>query len=340
MPQAFDNMLDSIRKSLRGKTNPRNNKPYSDDDIYAIAVAQWKKDHGGKAPNQKLTDLIFNFNVPITEFYKPQEINLEEGLVEDNFFIEGIAISASITSNNHKFLTEELRSAAGSLNGVPLLVDHRNEVSAIKGRVLNGTFNESLQHIKFKANVKDKEIRQMISDGRINSVSVGAVVKELEEGDDGTMIPRGISFKELSLVAVPADDNATFSVALKEAYEKRSQEDLINNLIDEYKSESLLSLKLEGGKKEMLSDTPEIKEKEISEKVPEVVQEKSEISLKEQVESLQKKMTELEEKQKGKKHPPIDVEEEEINEVEEKYKIVQGHGDLRGGSFTIVRNKY
>ena len=154
--------------------------------------------------------LNFNFNVPISE----------SAMVNDKFVIKGTAINETTTGNNHKFLAEELRPAASSLTGVPLLVDHNNTIDSIKGRVIRGSFDEMGKRVLFEANVIDKPIREMIKDGRINSVSVGATVTGVDEGDDGVIIPRGISFKELSLVAVPADSGATFSYALHEAYDK------------------------------------------------------------------------------------------------------------------------
>ena len=145
------------------------------------------------------SEINLTYNVPIAE----------AGLLNNEFIIQGVAINATITSNNHKFLNEELRSSAGTLNGVPLLVDHKNEVSSIKGRVILGEFDEANSRINFKAKVVDNEIKNMIKEGLINSVSVGAAVKDIEEGDDGILIPKGITFKELSLVAVPADSGAT-----------------------------------------------------------------------------------------------------------------------------------
>jgi len=57
MPKEFEEMRKKISANLKGKTNPRTKKPYSESDIYAIAVAQWKKSHGGKAPSHKETKL-------------------------------------------------------------------------------------------------------------------------------------------------------------------------------------------------------------------------------------------------------------------------------------------
>lgn len=153
--------------------------------------------------------LKFNYQVPI----------IESAFINDNFIITGTALNAITTSNNHKFVGEELRKSAGTLSGIPLLVDHKNEVAAIKGRVLSGEYDEEGPKVNFRAHVIDQTMKDMIKDGRIDSVSVGADVELLEETDDGFFIPRGIVFRELSLVAVPADAGATFTVALQEAYE-------------------------------------------------------------------------------------------------------------------------
>ena len=141
----------------------------------------------------------------------------ESALVNGEFIIQGTAINETITSNNHKFIAEELCKSADSLTGVPLLVDHENKVENIKGRVLKGTYNEIGKKVDFKAKVMDKICQEMIKDGRLNSVSVGAIVGDVEEQGD-ILIPKNITFKELSLVAVPADSGATFSIAMKEAY--------------------------------------------------------------------------------------------------------------------------
>lgn len=145
----------------------------------------------------------------------------EQGFINGDFIIQGTAINAVVTSNNHKFLSEELQKSAQTLKGVPLLVDHENTVDSIKGRVLVGEFNEEMEKVDFKAKVMDEDIKELIKDGRLNTVSVGAVVEDIDE-EDGVFIPRGITFKELSLVAVPADSGATFQIALKEAYHTKN----------------------------------------------------------------------------------------------------------------------
>ena len=43
MPEGLDKLQKEIWDGLKGKTNPRTNKPYTESDAWAIATAQWKK---------------------------------------------------------------------------------------------------------------------------------------------------------------------------------------------------------------------------------------------------------------------------------------------------------
>lgn len=294
-------------------------------------------------------NLELNYNVPI------KELAQESG---NDFFIEGIAINATTTENNHTFLAEELEEAAGTLNGVPLLVDHRNEVSAIKGRVMEAKFNNINENIPFKARVVDKEVKQLIKDGLLNSVSVGASVKDIEE-KDGTLIPRGISFKELSLVAVPADSNATFGYALGEAYKRQLEKTPITVNTDN-------SIELNGGKKmteenvsNVTSESFESFKTEVSENMESLKNLVSELIAKsevkeadedEKVEAVEEPKEEAKEEEakeepvaeeapeKAKEETKEEADEEEEDEVEAgNYNITQGYGTLKGGSFTLIR---
>jgi hypothetical protein len=214
MPLEFENMRKKILKSLK-KQYPNLSDKELESKSYAIATSQWKKSHGGKSPTEQAKIDILEYFVPIKE----------SATVDGEFRIKGIAISETTTSNNHRFIAEELRKSVNSLNGVPLLVDHNNTVESIKGRVINSFFDELNKNIIFEAKVMDAKIKEMIKDGRINSVSIGATVGELQEDEEGSLIAKNINFKELSLVAVPADSQATFEVALKEFYRKIKEEE-------------------------------------------------------------------------------------------------------------------
>lgn len=154
-----------------------------------------------------------DFSVPITESVTKNN---------QDFLIKGIAINAGKTRNDTIFVNEELQSSASSLIGKPLLKDHDNVIDSIVGKVTNAKFNQN--KIEFEAQVIDEMTKQKISQGLINSVSVGAMVSKVEtiteevDGEESFVGHKvmGIDFVELSLVAVPADPNAGFAQAVCE----------------------------------------------------------------------------------------------------------------------------
>jgi len=287
--------------------------------------------------------LNFNFQVPIKE----QQTNSSE-----DFFIEGVAINSTTTSNKHTFLSEELAPSAKTLTGVPLLKDHKNSVDSIVGRVSNSKYDDNNNNIVFKAKVMDKTMREMISDGRLNSVSIGADVDNIEESDDGNLIPRGITFRELSLVAIGADQGANFGIAMKEAYKKNEEVKMTNKKIEK---------KVEA-KKEVSSANDSVKVEEKTEKkVEEKVAEEKKVEenkvddiakLKEENEKLQiellkkenlklqNKIKESEEENKAEEKSNKESFTEENSQVTEEkgaYSIQEGVGTLFGGAYTVMR---
>jgi len=341
MPAEFEKMRKSIKRGIL-KDNPGMSDKEAERRSYAIATAQWKKSHGGKAPSSS-TNILFEYSVPI----------YERAFEDGEFNIKGVAINETITSNNHKFLAEEISLAAETLKGAPLLVDHRNEIDAIKGRVTDAYFDEINKNVNFKAKVMDKQIQEMIQDHRINSVSVGAEVKSIEEAEDGSLIPRGIKFRELSLVAVPADPRATFSMALKEAFIKMGDddEDIDYSEDEEEKIDEKISkemgtnhdIELKGGTMTVTEQQTPAESAKMEESKIEVVAEiaKSEIKElpKQDMSEIMKKMESMEAEIKSLKE--IKPSTKGLVEVEEERtpgrNIVEGRGSLRGGSFTLVR---
>lgn len=137
--------------------------------------------------------------------------------------ISGEAIHATTTRNGHVFTTDELTTAASTLIERPLLINHDNDVNAIVGKVTSAGWSASQNAVMFKAIVQEPKYAAMVADGRINKVSVGAAVKDIElvesEGKP-TYVLHGVEFLELSLVAIPADPSAGFSYegAVQAAY--------------------------------------------------------------------------------------------------------------------------
>jgi len=184
MPKQFDNMVsttDRQKKSHDGKT------------LSKESVKDWR----------------------LLEFFVPIEEALQD---ENDFIIKGVAINETITLNNVKYISEELERAAPSFRGVPILLDHVNEVKNIVGRTTqNVNWNPNSRRIEFEAKIMDKDIQERIKDGRIGSVSIGARVEDLIEEDDGSMKAIGIKGMEISLVAVAGDSNATLAHALQQS---------------------------------------------------------------------------------------------------------------------------
>lgn len=58
MPQKLDKIHDAVVSRLKGKTNPQTKKPYTDEEMWAIAQAQYKKSKS------------FNVSAPITKCWE------------------------------------------------------------------------------------------------------------------------------------------------------------------------------------------------------------------------------------------------------------------------------
>jgi len=325
VPNQGESKEDFVKRFMSSKEAK---KDYPDEkQRLAVAYQFWKKHSKQKA------DLIIEFSVPITEFGETQ---VKEGF--NDFKIKGVAINETITSNGHKFIGEELSLAANTLKGVPLLKDHDNSVDSIVGRVLDAGYNVDAKNIVFEAKVMDSKVREMIADGRLNSVSVGAQVKELEESE-GFLIPRGITFKELSVVAVPADSMATFQVALMEAYKKTKEEPDEEQEMpkDEAISQSNKSENtLKGGLNMTEEKQAEVVAKEEIKVVEKIVEKQVDnaelIKLKSELDAMKK----LIEAQKAETE---DKAKAELTE-DAKFTLVSSHEGLGGNAISVVMKKY
>jgi len=164
--------------------------------------------------SKKVDDITKTKDWRVLEFVMPIEEKVKEGA---DFLIKGVAINETTTLNNVKYISEELEKAAPSFRNVPILLDHRNEIRNIVGRTTEGVvFNSAFRRIDFEGKIMDKNIQEMIKDGRIQSVSIGAKVEDLIEEEDGSMRAVGIKGLEISLVAVPGDTQANLAQAIEQ----------------------------------------------------------------------------------------------------------------------------
>jgi len=156
----------------------------------------------------------------VLEFGMPINSAITES---ENMKIKGIAINETTTKNGIKYIAKELKLSAPSFRHKPILLDHRNDVLAIVGRTTeNVKFNEFSKSLEFEGYIADEKIQGMINDGRITSVSIGARIKDLKRQDDGSILAVGIEGLEISLVAIPGDENATIASALEECYKLKT----------------------------------------------------------------------------------------------------------------------
>ena len=339
MPAEFDKQVDAIKKSLR-KQYPKMSEKEISSKAYAMATASWKKSHGGKNPMEKIKDWR------VLEFYVPIEEKITDG---DDFIIRGVAINETTTLNNVKYVADELQKAAPSFRNVPILLDHKNEVRNIVGRTTERVdFNPQFRRIEFEGKIMDKEIREMIRDGRIGSVSIGAKVQDLLEEEDGSMKAMGIHGLEISLVAVPGDNQANLAQAIQHSFVLKEKA----KLQDEINAEEILMAEDEQ-KTEDIESPEEVPAKEVPEEKPEEVAEEKVQNINVKVDTteisdMKKQISELKEllieKKKVKEQAEEETEDETKGEVstesEEKLsnidnRIVEAMGK---GNFSLYRD--
>ena len=297
IPEEFDKMRLAIKKSLLDQGMKEEE---AESRSYAIAVDKWKKSHGGKPPARE--ELIKNM---LIEFYAPitiQEVQKLDGQPVNeapmDFMISGMAVDESISFNGIKYLGEELELSAPSLAGKPLLKDHENKVDNIMGRVKEAMYSKEKKGVIFSGIVKDKKMQEMISDGRVKHVSIGAVVKTLEkdktEEKADILIARGITFKELSFVAVQGVENASFQHSFDASLKEKL--DLIKKIEEsDCMTEQTDTLKLQEEMK-LLREANEKMLKEKSEAEAKLKEMANKMELKEKEEKILKENKELEEK--------------------------------------------
>lgn len=248
---------------------------------------------------QKINNRL-DFFVPITESYQGKD---------GEFLISGPAIHETTTRNGTKFVSEELKKSAKSLRDKPILKDHINSVDTIVGRTTNKvSYDENVGAVMFEARITDEKMQLAINRGDIKNVSVGAMVGDVEEQEDGSVLVKDIEFVELSLVAVPADPDAGFAKAIAESFNTK---------------------KLEAKMSEEITKKEE-KLQEVSENLKKL--EDAEVSLKEKIKALENKILEkkvaqleeeLEDSEESEEAPEEEQEEkEEVTEQKLKGKTI------------------
>mgnify|MGYP000097141582 CR=1 FL=1 len=144
-----------------------------------------------------------------------------EAMASKPLLIRGTAIRAGTSRNLRLYLADELRKAADSLTGRPIYIEHVSADRAI-GKVLRAWWDEGERAIRFEAEIYDGDVADKIRAGLIKHVSVAADYELLEPFDG--VVPYGLSFQELSLVAVPGVPEANIEIIERSGGESQGPE--------------------------------------------------------------------------------------------------------------------
>lgn len=130
--------------------------------------------------------------------------------------IGGVAVEAVTSRNDRKYLAEEL--AKQDIKGIKIFMDHnsgeaRNAVGKIESQGFDGT---KLRHeSKIRNTVKNPDVVEMVQDGLIDSVSIGATgdLKRIVEDGNEIYEVRNLEIGELSLVGIGGVPSAKIDFA-------------------------------------------------------------------------------------------------------------------------------
>ena len=239
-----------------------------------------------------------------------------------DFMIRGTAINETVTRNGVTYNATELESAAPTFRNKPIMVDHSGSVKDIVGRTTeNVNFSGINKSIEFEGRIMDKTMKEMINDGRITDVSIGAKVDDLVKNEkDGSITAVGLEGLEISLVAIPGDPGANLANALSESFE------LKENSEEEEKKESDTELNdmkedknmEEAEKKEIEQPEEEVEEESVAKETVKTVVEAADMTeTNKAIAALTETVTALTKKVAENENPaPVDKTDEQISDTQ------------------------
>jgi len=289
LPDKVKKNLSAHQQTIFRKTFNSALKQYNDETkAFKVAWSAAKKSNQSGEINlyEKVT---FNLSVPL----------LISESVGNKLAVGGLAVSEITSYNGITYVEEELIKAAKSMKGIPILKDHKVEIESIVGRVEEASYNYSQKGIVFKGNIMDEKIKEMLQDGRISHVSIGAMAKieevELKDGNYAH-VARDIKIVELSLTPVPGVETASIACAISESLNLQTQE--TKEELNMKKEDNLENSKIDENKEEKKED---VKENDFTEMLVEI----------------NKRLSAIEEKLKEKEKEPEKTEESTESEEEE-----------------------
>lgn len=218
----------------------------------------------------------------------------KSGENEKDLLFDGILSDDSIDRDDEVIDYKVLSKWADTPQRIPVLADHKNEVDSYIGQytskelISNGESNAlKVKARLFKSNPKAKMISEMMKEGAVFGLSIGAIPKESEEivTDDGKKVNRWTDAELLegSIVVIPSNRSAYAVMAKKFKINKENQEDI--KMDDKQKQKTLEKEETQEKPEQEKPQETETQEKE-TEKKKEMTEETDEDKEEKQIEDI------------------------------------------------------
>jgi len=184
MPAKFDKILEGIKQSLSGKTNPKTKKPYTESEMYAIAQAQYNK-----------TKKSFSAYLPITKGWI-ETVKNEEGEDSEQRFIKTVVTGTKEDRDGEVMDQEAIDDMIIQFKGgkIPLFPDHGmddNGNRTYSWKQIMGVWTDAHQEGENviavarlnKAHPDSERFWNYLKEGMPVGFSIGAKVIEVENED-------------------------------------------------------------------------------------------------------------------------------------------------------------
>jgi len=144
--------------------------------------------------------------------------------------VQGIAIRPCVSRNGIKYTAEELKKFAPTMEGRPILIDHRHDDISKNVGLITKSLADNEGVVSFEGWIKDAEgikVKERLQDGRLKEVSIGAIAGKMVKEKDDDVYPIAVDLEslELSIISCAGVKNTKITQAA-ESYNDLTQEEL------------------------------------------------------------------------------------------------------------------
>lgn len=237
MPKEFENIVSGVRSSVKGKTNSRTKKPYSEDDVYAIATAQYKEKYGHAPKHEKSLDLDSSMDGVLFKHL----MSFEKSETESGEMIYHACASSTSMDRDTEIMEKSAleKGARDLLRNSTVFFNHKHDGLGV-GRVKDAYVTDDKMFIDWvpsKAAAVQDVITQ-INEGILKSMSVaGRVLKDSKSYN--SVLKKDIrhildvELYEVSVVGIPANPDASIVSSIAKAFDDFEKAHLATSANDE-----------------------------------------------------------------------------------------------------------